>query len=152
MKQTEKIKDIKKLIKSKGYKCTDARESIIEIFVLSNEHLKPKDVYYKTKEKEISLPTVYRNIDLLCKLGIIKEITINNHRYYELYIYSSKKLHIHFRCKKCGQIKESRDPFVIEKMYEQISYLENKYAHIVEDITIIIEGTCKDCREREMLD
>lgn len=145
----EKTHELMEYLKEKGYKTTRAREELIRVFVETQDHLKPEDVHRKLKAEHVSLPTVYRSIDLLKKLGIIKEISIADERYYELYRFSQKKLHIHFQCISCGKIKEYDDRHVISTMLNQKEYIEKNYGDQIEDITIVTKGICQECKKRE---
>jgi Fur family transcriptional regulator, ferric uptake regulator len=145
----KKITEIMNLIKARGYKFTRTREIIVRLFVETDRHLKPEEVYQLVKHQGISLPTVYRNIDVLTNMGIIKELSIHNERYYELYLFSQKKMHMHFKCSRCGLLKEYNDQHVFKEMILQRDYIEENYKDSVEDITIIMNGVCSQCLEEK---
>jgi Fe2+ or Zn2+ uptake regulation protein len=145
----KKITEIMNLIKARGYKLTRTREIMVHLFVETDRHLKPEEVHQLVKHQGISLPTVYRNIDVLTRMGIIKEIPLHNERYYELYLFSQKKMHMHFRCSQCGLIKEYTDQQVFQQMIRQRDYIEDTYRDSVEDINIIMTGLCSQCLERK---
>lgn len=146
-----KVHEIEKILTGKGYKVTRSRRELVRIFVESKEHLQPEDIYYKSKAMKLSIPTIYRNIDIFRKSNIIKEITINNSRYYELDIYSKKKLHIHFQCYCCGVIKEYKDQQLVREMIEQRDFIENNYHDTIDDITIVMKGICRECHEKDQV-
>lgn len=142
----QKINDIEKLIKDKGYRLTINRTKLIELFVTSKKHLRADDAYQLLKKEGVSLPTIYRNIELLKQVGVIKEINLENERYYELDLYSGKKMHIHFKCNECGIIKEYDSLEVKRMMLEQRDYLEEQFEDLIEDITIVMQGKCQHCK------
>lgn len=141
----QKVSEIESLLRSHGYKMTHSRETIIKLFVETTDHLRAEDVYRAVRDLGVSLPTVYRNVDILKRTGIIKEIVIHKERFYELSIYSQKKLHIHFHCLRCGQIKEYNDRQIFREMIKQKEMLEEAYQDDIQDITIIMTGICADC-------
>lgn len=145
----EKIRQLIEHLKEKGYKNTGARGKMIKVFVEAEDHLKPEDVHRKLKGEDVSLPTVYRSIDLLKKIGIIKEISIADERYYELYRFSQKKLHIHFQCSSCGKIKEYDNRHIFSTMLSQKEYIEKNYGDQIDDITIVTQGLCRKCKTKE---
>ncbi|MBN2222495.1 MAG: transcriptional repressor [Vallitaleaceae bacterium] len=151
MNANTKVHEIEKILMSKGYKLTRSRKELVRIFVESKEHLQPEDIYYNSKAMKISIPTIYRNIDIFKKTNIIKEITINNARYYELDIYSKKKLHIHFQCYQCGVIKEYKDQQLVREMIDQRDFIEKNYHDSIDDITIVMKGTCRECHEKDQV-
>ncbi|MCD4714795.1 MAG: hypothetical protein K8R73_16080, partial [Clostridiales bacterium] len=67
-------------------------------------------------------------------------------RYYELEIYSGKKMHIHFQCQSCGIIKEFSDLELKKLMIEERDFIEAKYGDRINDITIVMSGTCNACQ------
>lgn len=147
MDHNQKILDIEKILKDNGYKLTGSRKLMIKIFVDSEKHLKPDDVYQLLRKERISLPTVYRNIEIFKETGVIKELPIHNERYYELEIYSGKKMHIHFQCQSCGIIKEYSDLELKKLMIEERDFIEVNHGDRINDITIVMSGTCKVCQK-----
>ncbi|MBN4050837.1 MAG: transcriptional repressor [Alkaliphilus sp.] len=141
-----KIELIEEFVKKNGYRVTDSRRIILKFFVENDGHYKPEDVYQLIKNEMLGIATVYRNLDIFKKIGIIKEITIDNKLYYELDMFSSKKLHLHFHCKSCNQIVEYTDQVLIQSLLKQKDFIEENYDNIVDDITIVMKGICKDCR------
>jgi len=146
MNADETISRIEQLILRKGFKATRSRKIIIKLFIESKEHLRPEQIFLKTREQGISLPTVYRSIDVLKKLNVIKEIMLHNERYYELDMYSQKKLHIHFQCNHCRQIKEYSDQHIFNELVEQRDYIEKSFDDDIEDIMVVMSGVCRDCK------
>lgn len=145
---TEIIDAIENIVESAGYKMTYSRYTMLGLFIDCKAHLRPEDVYQMLRDREISLPTVYRNIAIFKDLGIIKEITINEDHYYELNMYNQKKMHMHFRCSVCGQIKEYSDRQVFKAMIQQKDAIEAAYQDQIQDVTIVMTGICKTCKEK----
>jgi Fe2+ or Zn2+ uptake regulation protein len=146
MNADETIARIEQLILNEGLKATRSRRTIIKLFVESKEHLRPDQIYLKTRAEGISLPTVYRSIDILKKLNVIKEIVLHNERYYELDMYSQKKLHIHFQCNHCGRIKEYSNQHIFNELVEQRDYIEKGFDDEIQDIMVVMSGVCSDCK------
>lgn len=147
MEMNEKVTALEKKLKANGYQFTHSREVLIKLLVETTEHLKCEEIYQRLRNQGVSLPTVYRNIDIFNRIGIVKEVVIQNERYFELNIYTQKKLHIHFHCHQCGQIKEYNDRQVFREMIQQKEMLESNYQDDIEDITIVMTGICKVCKE-----
>lgn len=147
METEKKIFEIEELLKSNGYKLTHPREVIVRLFVQTSEHLRPEDIYNKVRNEDVSIPTVYRSIEIFKKIGIIKEVVINNERYYELSIFSQKKFHIHFQCSVCGKIKEYNDRRIFKDMLKQRDYIEETYKDDIEDVAVVMNGVCSSCKK-----
>ncbi len=144
-----KIKEIEKILQEHEYKLTKPRIRMIELFLETSDHLCPEEIYNKIKHESISLPTVYRNILVFKNLGIIKETNINNENVYELNVFSEKRLHMHFHCKRCGQIIEYNNREIFNHMIKQQEYIEAQFGDIVENYSVVFDGICHSCRKQE---
>ncbi len=138
---------IKKLLRKNGYKFTLGKRIILEVILKSDIHLNAKEIYEKTKEKNIGLATIYRALKVFNELGIVKEINVNGINYYEMKIFSGKPLHIHFKCYKCNSIIDidsqnlNFDYLKLNKRIEEESNVE------IYDSDIMFIGLCSKCRE-----
>ena len=142
-----KIQGIEKMLKKRGYRITKGRREIIELFVKNKDnHYRVEEVYNSIKSKNISIPTVYRTIEILKKGGIIKETIIDNYKYYELQIFSKKSVHLHLKCIECGSVSDYLDKKSILNLLEEKTNIENKYDMLIYDIYTIFYGVCKNCR------
>ncbi len=73
--------------------------------------------------------SIYRNVEALCKDGILKKIVINkNNVRYELASHG----HGHFVCNDCHSIEEVHVPEAIKRGHSQIS-------------DMLIRGLCDNC-------
>ncbi|NPV58841.1 MAG: transcriptional repressor [Actinobacteria bacterium] len=75
-------------VKSHGYRMTRQRRAVIEVFA---EHpgrpLNPADVHLLASEKmpDIGLATVYRALELLCELDVVRRVHLHEEaQHYEL--------------------------------------------------------------------
>lgn len=138
---------IKKLLRKNGYKFTLGKRVILEVILKSDIHLNAKEIYEKTKEKNIGLATIYRALKVFNELGIVKEINVNGINYYKMKIFSGKPLHIHFKCYKCNSIIDidsqnlNFDYLKLNKRIEEESNVE------IYDSDIMFIGLCSKCRE-----
>jgi len=91
--------------------------------------------YCKKEYPNISIATVYRNLEILEKENLIRRIpTIFKEDVYES---TSKDAHKHFICKKCGII------FDMEKI--ELDKNRTEEGDIIESESLVYYGTCKDC-------
>lgn len=119
------------------------REVILQTLKSNVVHPTAEYLYAILKEKEpnISLATLYRNLNQLAKNDIIKKIdglepsSHFDHNTHE---------HYHFICEKCKRVYDiSADvaPDVIRKTEENTGFLVKKH-------DIVFSGLCKDCLEQ----
>lgn len=111
-----------------------------------HEHFKIEEVYALLKEKHISLPTVYRTIEIFRINGIIKETIIDKVKYYELGIFSEKSVHVHLKCIKCGKVFDYLNTESILNLLDERNKIEQQHDIIIDDIYSIFYGVCKECR------
>lgn len=146
-----RAKIILEMIKEKGYKLTQNRKALVDLFLNEKEHLRVKEIHHKLHDYKVSLSSVYRNIEILDEIGVINSIVINNEIYYELKLFSHKRVHLHFRCNNCKAIKEYSDSDLVKMVYEQKEMILRKYGDEVSTFSIVYEGICSNCKhERHM--
>jgi Fe2+ or Zn2+ uptake regulation protein len=128
------------LFKKYNLRNTQQRKIIYEDVVLSKSHPTAEDVYRRVKKKipNISLGTVYRNLETLEKKGLIKKIDIDK---------SKKRYdgdlndHFHIICLKCGKVEDIK--FEKKCNFEDYINIETKYKIIGRQIEIY--GICPVC-------
>ena len=143
----DRLLEIEKILKDKNYKMTFSRREILKCFLEDEKHLRAEDIYFIVKKEGISLPTVYRNIEVMKQNDIISEISINGDRFFELKSFSRKRVHFHFKCKNCENIIEYFDTDLVVNLIDIKNELEKRHEVVIENIDIVFEGICKNCGE-----
>ena len=116
------------------------RDMIYEYLLQTKEHPSAEMVYEELKSKipNLSLGTVYRNLNLLEELGMVRKVTtLNNVERYD----ACCEDHVHFVCSKCGKIIDL--PNLTQEIKD--NYF-NEVGHNVEWVSLILGGTCSDCK------
>lgn len=120
------------------------RESIQEFLNSSCDHPTADTVYLNVRQQypNISLGTVYRNLNLLAELGeAIKIITPNGGVHFD----GRTEPHYHFCCNKCGN--------VLDLDLEQLNCINEaagkNFDGMIESHAMMFYGTCKDCIDKE---
>ena len=97
-------KQVLNLLKTRGFKHTPQRRAIIRTLVAGKNPLSVKEIVenLQTTFPEISPDTVYRNLKVLCNLGIVSEIKHQGKKgtRYEM---DGKPHHHHMVCVSCGK-------------------------------------------------
>lgn len=133
------------ILKEKGYKCTSSREAIIDVFIKNDTPCKANEILDMVSNitPGINFSTIYRNLDLLIKLGIVNKLNLEDgFSHYEL---SKGEHHHHIICKLCGSVKEiDLCPFkeMGKDKLEELGFepLEHKFE---------IYGFCSKCKHRK---
>jgi Fe2+ or Zn2+ uptake regulation protein len=96
--------DFLKTLRSRGYKLTPQRRAVVDALQVCAPFPTAQDIYRRVRETtpDVSLDTVYRNLTLLCRLGIVNQINLPGHggSAFEL---ATDKHHHHLICLACGQ-------------------------------------------------
>lgn len=82
------------------------RQAILDLLVSSPEHMSAEEIYQKARvlQPNISLGTVYRNLDTLSEQGlIIRTSFADGKARYEM---AGMDHHHHLICLQCGEIKD----------------------------------------------
>lgn len=142
-------KDLSKIVVDRGYKYNHSRKLVLRYFIENCDHKTPEDVYNDIKDEVISMSTVYRNIEIFDRIGIIKQINIDGIRYFELNKYNKKQLHVHFQCRVCGKINEYESNEIFNQMRSQKELIEFLSGDLIEDVSIIMKGICSNCLSKK---
>ena len=101
----QRIKAFQEACRKMGAKATHQRTEIFRAVISSDEHPDAQGVYRAVKEKipEISLDTVYRNLNLLADKGFIQIAGTSGD---SLRFDGNMGHHHHFSCFRCGLIRD----------------------------------------------
>jgi Fur family peroxide stress response transcriptional regulator len=119
------------------------RECIKEYLNASCEHPTADTVYLSVKQEfpNISLGTVYRNLNLLADLGEAVKITAPNGG---VHFDGRTEPHYHFHCNKCGR--------VIDLQLDELNCINKaageNFDGIIENHSMMFYGTCRDCSKK----
>lgn len=119
------------------------RESIKEYLNNTYEHPTADTVYLNVKQEfpNISLGTVYRNLNLLADIGeAIKIPTPTGGDRFD----GRTHPHYHFCCTTCGKVSDLN----IEQMDFINENANNNFDGIIEGHTIMFYGTCGECSKK----
>jgi Fe2+ or Zn2+ uptake regulation protein len=127
----------------KAMPVTPQRKLLLGIMREAGKHLDAKEVYRRASERDpnISLATVYRNLRVFEKQGLINERHLGQARCY----YEMKRLgeHQHLVCEACGQVIEFESS-LIRKLVAEV---QRKNNFSVTKVELYLQGHCPKCRE-----
>ena len=124
----------------KTLKYSRQRESIKTCLMNRKDHPTADALYTSIREEfpNISLGTVYRNLNLLVELGEIQKFSCGDGTDHFDYITSP---HYHFVCRHCGKITDI--PMAALKELE--AKAEKHVDGTIDEHSIFFYGICKDC-------
>jgi Fur family ferric uptake transcriptional regulator len=123
---------------------TRQRKTILDVVRQTHSHPSADEIYELVRKHlpRISLGTVYRNLEVLVKMGLIQKLelggTINR------FDWDTNK-HYHIRCLNCGQVDNA--PIAPLNKLEDELYGATVFSIIGHSLEF--EGLCPDCTEKE---
>ncbi|GLC88603.1 Fur family transcriptional regulator [Lysinibacillus piscis] len=95
------------ILKEHGYKKTDKRVLLLDMFAATDKYLTARDLLVVLKKDfpGMSFDTIYRNLATFVQLGILEETELSGERNFRMQCESTQHHH-HFICLVCGNVKE----------------------------------------------
>ena len=140
--QKEKVKDNSAVLV--GQRLTPQRALLLDL-LRQGGHLDADELYRRARGKEpsLSISTVYRNLRLFLKLGLVEEHHFDKHScYYEA---KTEVAHHHLMCLGCGRIID----FEYSLSQEMKRELEARTEFRITGTKILLVGYCADCLQRK---
>jgi len=134
-----------------GFRWTQSREWVLDIFRKSEGHLTAEDVFFRVKNvyPGIGMATVYRTLELLYQQGLLNRFQFGDGkaRYEWIGEGSKKGHHHHLICTSCGRIIDYTD--FIERERKLIKDLETalseKHNFDIVSHQVHFYGLCEKC-------
>jgi len=124
---------------------TPQRELIFRSFFELGRHVSVDELHEKVRQKDRSIgySTVWRNLKLICQVGLAKEVNIGDGvtRYDRV----TQAPHGHFYCLGCKEFIE----FDIDKVIGLLVQTAREHEFSPEGFKIEVQGYCKKCREKK---
>jgi Fur family ferric uptake transcriptional regulator len=125
-----------------GQRFTRTRKNIFEAIEHFNKPVSVQDIfsYLKKQKEEIDLTSIYRNLELMRKAGIVDIILFGEgKKRYELKIISEH--HHHLVCEKCGDVEdiEMQEKNLLKDVEKQSKFKVLKHS-------LEFFGLCQDCQ------
>jgi len=128
-----------------GYKYTNQRKLVLDVLRDSSDHPTAEDLYARLRNRgeRVAMGTIYRTVELLERIGLVRRIRLDERSRYELVEGDSDvKHHYHLVCEKCGGITDvGEDTLAIHAA--EVSAV---YGFHVSGHHFRIFGFCRDCR------
>ena len=140
----ERKKSAQQVLNSSSQRVTAQRTLLLELLRRSEGHLDADELYRRARRKHsrISLSTVYRNLQLFKKLGLIEEHHFaEEHHHYEV---KQTTEHQHLLCLNCGKIVEFACP-LSQKFKKDVG---RQYDFDITGVEVRMTGLCSTCRKR----
>ena len=135
-----------------GYRYTDQRRMVLDVLRDSPDHPTVEDIYARLRiqGEKVAMGTIYRTVELLDRIGLVRKIKFDDRNRYELLENrSDSKHHYHFVCEKCGRIMDISGDMLIGQA-NSLEELATEIGEIsgfkVSGHQFRIFGICQNCR------
>ena len=130
--------------KRTAVRMTRQRRAILAMLEGTREHPAADEVFRRVRQEvpRISLGTVYRNLDLLARAGIIQR---TDRAGAQMRFDANQRPHPHLRCVCCGRVDDApitQDESLIEELRRVTEY------EII-GLSMEFTGICPDCQGQE---
>ncbi len=137
-----KIKEAIGTLKESGVRITPQRHAILEYLIITMTHPTADDIYKALESKfpNMSVATVYNNLRVFKKAGLVKELTYGDAS--SRFDFASSD-HYHVICESCGKIVD----FFYPGLDEVEALAEHVTGFTVNEHRMEVYGTCADCKK-----
>lgn len=141
---TKDIASFRQIITSNGYRLTAAREKTFSLLI-SPEPQSVRDILTKAGDS-VDRVSVYRNLELFEKLGIVHRVYVGWKYKLEL---SDEFVahHHHLSCLGCGKVIDIQDEAHIDEFIHDVA---KKFGFTPRRHQFEVDGYCKDCQSKRI--
>ena len=142
MSQPASIPSLTDRLRSAGYRLTPARLAVLAVVETSHAHLTPGLILDEAKkhDPQIGRATVYRTLELLTELGVLRPIYLGDGG---VYFIRAEGGHHHLVCTACGRVIEFDDCAAGEMIQE----LQERFGFQIDSHLLEFHGRCHACAE-----
>lgn len=130
--------DLAQRLRGSGFRLTPQRRLILDA-VAELGHATPEDVAVQVRELGINTSTVYRNLEVLEGLGLLKHTHLVDRA--PTYHVVTDHEHVHLVCRNCQRVR-SVAPEVVAALAQT---LHDEHGFVVDIGHLAIFGTCVSC-------
>lgn len=137
---------LKAELNERGWRMTPQRETILETFqnLPKGQHLSAEDLRDVLQEEgeKVSLSTIYRNLKLMARMGILRELELaEGQKRYEIN-QPSPHHHHHLICVRCNKMIEFKNDSVLKVG----ARTAQKSGYHLLDCQLTIHAVCPSCQ------
>ncbi|OGF53084.1 MAG: hypothetical protein A2Z21_05590 [Candidatus Fraserbacteria bacterium RBG_16_55_9] len=128
-------------LKAHGYRMTRPRQAVVEAILGDPTHWRPEQVFERARRTypNLGLVTVYRTLELLQKLGLIRRVHME--RGCRSYTLASQEHSHQLICRDCGRVEE----FSECDLLETVERLAKRTGYSIEAHWLELLGRCPAC-------
>lgn len=125
-----------------GYRSGGARSEVVALLAEQNCCLSANQIHetLRTGERRIGLASVYRALDLLAQLRLVRRVDVDGTACYEPASPSGEHHH-HAICERCGRLARFED----DELERLIDLVGRRLGYDVAAHDVVLRGSCPEC-------
>ena len=125
-----------------GHRAGGAREEVLGLLAGQECCLSAQAIHDRLRDEEraVGLASVYRAVDVLARLGLVRRVDVDGTACFEPADPSGEHHH-HAICDRCGRLDAFEDP----KLEELIEGVAERLGYLIEGHDVALRGTCPGC-------
>jgi Fur family transcriptional regulator, ferric uptake regulator len=126
-----------------GHRSGGARAAVIDLMAAQDCCLTAQEVFdgLRADGRVVGIASVYRALDLLARLGLLRRLEMGNASGYEPALPGGHHHH-HVVCDRCGKVSSFEDP----GLEEAIDRLSQRLKYTVDGHEVVLRGSCPNCK------
>ncbi|OGN95673.1 MAG: hypothetical protein A2Z77_07805 [Chloroflexi bacterium RBG_13_51_36] len=139
------VQDSIQTLQAQGYKATRPRKLVLEVLEESEKPISPYDIQgiLRTRGKQINHVTIYRTLDLLCRLNLAHKM-MSGGGFLKCSLNAAEGCHRFMVCQDCGAIQE----FANKELCREENQLARDLGFHTEHHLSEFYGLCSGCYEK----
>ena len=127
-----------------GLRLTHPRQVVMSVLEAASIPLSPQSIHQRSldAQEEIGLVSVYRTLDLLTELGLVRRV--HGHDECQGYVLASPGHHHHVICRRCEAAVEFTG---MEDLSPLIERIQEQTGFIIDEHLLQFYGLCPTCQE-----
>jgi Fe2+ or Zn2+ uptake regulation protein len=129
------------MLRKRGYRLTPQRFMILSVIQEANQHLSVEEIAERVQKRNpyVSLSTVYRTLELLRELGLVRENRLSGEP--PCYEIVEGQAHHHLVCRSCRSVTHL-DEHLLGDLPEK---LQAEYNFHGLTLDLVVSGYCNTC-------
>lgn len=139
----DRVSRLGQMLRENGYRLTASRQLVLETLVDCDRHLSADELSAEVNSRNsgIGRMTIYRTLDLLCELGLLRPIYQGVRA--ARYVLLDQGRHHHFICSACDDVFEVEECLIEEAAV----LLQDRTGFEVRSHLLELYGICDRCRD-----
>lgn len=123
---------------------TNQREMILQELQKSRDHLTADELYQRIRKKmpRISLATVYRNLEILSEVGLIKKLEVSGRQ--KRFDWKTED-HDHIYCIRCHRVENLK----LDREEIGVTVPDTVSGYRLTGYRLEFSGLCEDCKKEK---